>query len=74
MSSRVSITDISKNFGAYHDAAMREPVVVTQDGQPRTVLIAYGDYVRLSMHDRRPQSPTRLSEAEITAVEQSQSR
>ena len=73
MASRVSITDISKDFGVYHAAAMREPVIITEDDHPRTVLIAYEDYVRFSMRDRRPESPTQLSEAEITA-EQSQAR
>jgi len=74
MPSRVSVTDISKDFGAYQNAAMREPVIITQDGHPRTVLIAYEDYVRISMHHQRPEAPTQLSEAEITAVEQSQAR
>jgi len=50
------------------------PVIITQDGHPRTVLIAYEDYVRISMHHQRPEAPTQLSEAEITAVEQSQAR
>jgi prevent-host-death family protein len=74
MSSRVSASEISKNFGAYQNAAMREPVIITEDGHPRTVLIAYEDYVRISMHYRRPEAPTQLSEAEITAVQQSQAR
>ena len=74
MPSRVSVTDISKNFAPYQDAALREPVIITEDGHPRTVLIAYEDFVRLSSDHRRPQSPTQLSEAEITAVERSQAR
>jgi len=74
MPSRVSVADILKDFGAYQNAAMREPVIITENGHPRTVLIAYEHYVRLSSNHRRPQSPTQLSEAEITAVEQSQAR
>jgi prevent-host-death family protein len=74
MSSRVSVNEIAKNFGAYQNAAMREPIIITENGHPRTVLMAYEDYVRLSSGHRRPQSPTQLSQAEITSVEQSQAR
>ena len=74
MPSRVSVTDILKDFGAYQNAAMRGPVIITEEGHPRTVLIAYEHYVRLSSEHRRPESPTQLSEADITAVEQSQAR
>jgi prevent-host-death family protein len=74
MSSTVALAEISKNFGAYQDAATREPVIVTEDGRPRTVLVAYEHYVRLTMEHRHPASATELSEAEITAVERSQAR
>lgn len=49
----VSAAAVSKNFGAYQDAAVREPVIITKNGRPRTVLMAYEDYVRLSKRDRR---------------------
>jgi prevent-host-death family protein len=55
MTSTVTAAEVSKNFGAYQDAAVREPVVITKNGRPRTVLIAYEDYVRLSKRDRRVQ-------------------
>ena len=41
MSSTVTAAEVSKNFGAYQDAAVREPVVITKNGRPRTVLMAY---------------------------------
>ena len=72
MSSTVTAAEVSKNFGAYQDAAVREPVIITKNGRPRTVLIAYEDYVRLSKRDRRVQLTTELSEEEITAVEASE--
>jgi prevent-host-death family protein len=36
-----STVTASKNFGAYQDSAVREPVVITKNGRPHTVLIAY---------------------------------
>ena len=72
MASTVTAAEVSKNFGAYQDAAVREPVVITKNGRPRTVLMAYEDYVRLSKRDRRVQRTVDLSDAEIAAVEASE--
>ncbi len=72
MSSTVTAAEVSKNFGAYQDAAVREPVIITKNGRPRTVLMAYEDFVRLSKRDRRVQRTTELSEAEIAAIEASE--
>jgi prevent-host-death family protein len=69
MASTVTAAEVSKNFGAYQDAAVREPVVITKNGRPRTVLMAYEDFVRLSKRDRRVQRTVDLSDAEIVAVE-----
>ncbi|MGR9426279.1 type II toxin-antitoxin system Phd/YefM family antitoxin [Rhizobium leguminosarum] len=69
MASTVTAAEVSKNFGAYQDAAVREPVVITKNGRPRTVLMAYEDFIRLSKRDRRVQRTTELSDAEIAAVE-----
>jgi prevent-host-death family protein len=63
---------VSKNFRAYQDAALGEPVIITENGRPRTVLIAYEDSVRLSKRDRRVRRTTDLSEDEIAAVERSE--
>ena len=72
MSSTVTAAEVSKNFGAYQDAAVREPVIITKNGRPRTVLMAYKDFVRLSKRDRRVQRTVDLTDAEITAVEASE--
>ncbi len=53
MTSTVTAAAVSKNFGAYQDAAVREPVIITKNGRPRIVLLAYEDYLRLSRRDRR---------------------
>ena len=69
MTATVTAAQVSKNFGAYQDAAVREPVVITKNGRPRTVLMAYEDFVRLSKRDRRVELTSELSESEIAAVE-----
>ena len=71
MSSTVTAAEVSKNFGAYQDAAVREPVIITKNGRPRTVLMAYEDFLRLSKRDRRVQRTIDLTDEEIAAVEAS---
>jgi prevent-host-death family protein len=72
MPSTVTAADMSKNFGAYQDAAVREPVIVTKNGRPRTVLMAYEDYLRLTRRERRVELTTDLPNAKIDAVEVAQ--
>lgn len=67
----VTAAEVSKNFGAYQDAAIRDPVIITKNGRPRTVLMAYEDYMRLSKRDRRVDRTAELGEADIQAVERS---
>ncbi|MDX0518892.1 type II toxin-antitoxin system Phd/YefM family antitoxin [Sinorhizobium medicae] len=71
MTSTVTAAAVSKNFGAYQDAAVREPVIITKNGRPRTVLLAYEDYLRLSRRDRRVEATADLSDDDIAAVEKS---
>ncbi|ACP21518.1 conserved hypothetical protein (plasmid) [Sinorhizobium fredii NGR234] len=72
MASTVTEAAVSKNFPAYQDAAEREPVIITENGRPRTVLIAYEDYLRLSRRDRRVETTADLSDADLAAVEKSE--
>jgi prevent-host-death family protein len=72
MTATIKAAEVSKNFGAYQDAAVREPIIITKNGRPRTVLMAYEDFVRLSKRDRRVQLTSELSEEEIAAVEASE--
>ena len=69
MTATVTAAQVSKNFGAYQDAAVREPVVITKNGRPRTVLMAYEDFVRLSKRERRVELTSELSDREIAAIE-----
>lgn len=72
MTSTVTAAAVSKNFGAYQDAAVREPVIITKNGRPRTVLLAYEDYLRLSRRDRRVEATADLSDDDLAAVEKSE--
>jgi len=69
MTSTVTAAAVSKNFGANQDAAAREPVIITKNGRPRTVLLAYEDYLRLSCRDRRVEVTADLSDDDLAAVE-----
>ncbi|MER9594145.1 type II toxin-antitoxin system Phd/YefM family antitoxin [Mesorhizobium sp. M0244] len=69
MTTTVTAAAVSKNFGAYQDAAVHDPVIITNNGRPRTVLLAYEDFVRLSKRDRRVDLTAELSAEEIAAVE-----
>jgi prevent-host-death family protein len=69
MASAATAATVSKNFGAFQDAAVREPVIITKNGWPRTVLIAYEDYLRLARRDRRVEATAELSGDELAAVE-----
>jgi prevent-host-death family protein len=69
MTSTVTAAAVSKNFGAYQDAAVRDPVIITKNGRPRTVLIAYEDYLRLTRRDRRVELTSELGEHDLAAIE-----
>ncbi|MDX1195330.1 type II toxin-antitoxin system Phd/YefM family antitoxin [Sinorhizobium medicae] len=69
MTSTLTAAADSKNFGAYQDAAVREPVIITKNDRPRTVLLAYEDYLRLSRRDRRVEATADLSGEDLAAVE-----
>ncbi|MDL2410773.1 type II toxin-antitoxin system Phd/YefM family antitoxin [Rhizobium calliandrae] len=72
MTVTVTAAAVSKNFGAFQDAAVREPVIITKNGRPRTVLIAYEDYLRLMRRERRVELTTQLGDEDIAAVEKSE--
>jgi prevent-host-death family protein len=72
MTTTVTAAAASKNFGAYQDVAARDPVIITKNGRPRTVLLAYEDFVRLSKRDRRVELSSELPADEIAAVQRSE--
>jgi hypothetical protein len=53
MTLTVSAAQASKNFGVYHAAAVREPLITTKNGRPPHCACAYEDFVRLSKRAQR---------------------
>lgn len=49
----ITSTEFQQNVGAYSDAAMREPVVITSHNRERLVLLSVDDYRRLKALDDR---------------------
>ena len=47
---RVTATEFKNNVGAFSDAAMREPVIITSHNRDRLVLISAEEYSRLAGH------------------------
>lgn len=45
---RVSATEFKNNIGAYSDAAMSEPVIITSHQRDRLVLLSAEEYRRLT--------------------------
>lgn len=45
---RVSATEFRQNIGAFSDAAMNEPVIITSHDRDRLVLISADEYRRLT--------------------------
>ena len=45
---RVTATEFKNNVGAFSDAAMREPVIITSHQRDRLVLISADEYCRLT--------------------------
>jgi len=45
---RVSATEFKNNVGAFSDAAMREPVIITSHQRDRLVLLSADEYRRLT--------------------------
>ena len=45
---RVTATDFKNNIGAFSDAAMNEPVIITSHQRDRLVLLSADEYRRLT--------------------------
>ncbi|PZQ17081.1 MAG: prevent-host-death protein [Ancylobacter novellus] len=65
---KVSAADFQRNIGRYQDLALREPVTITRNGRPRTVMISTEEYARLRRGDREAIRPEEISDEELEAV------
>lgn len=71
----VPATEVEKRFGHYQDEAVKNPVLISEGGRPRTVLLSYEEFIRLKGRERRayslddlpPHLATAILEAEVPA-------
>ena len=69
----VSSGDFLKSYGRFTEAALREPVSITSHGRERLVLLSAEEYRRLKQNDRAALYPWELDDADIAALETSES-
>jgi len=69
--SHLSITSaqFQKGFGRYREAALKEPVTITNHGRDSLVLMAVDEYRRLKRRERRVMGLEDFSEADLAAIE-----
>ena len=64
----VSSAEFQRNFGAYQDKALLEPVAITRNGRERIVVLSAEEYHRLKRRDRVALPVGALSEADLAAA------
>ena len=64
----VSATDVQKNFGAFHDQALTEPVRVTKYGRETVVILSAKEFHALKQGQRRSLGAGELSEEDLAAI------
>ena len=72
MTTTVTSTEFQRNVGKHTQNARREPVIITNHGQPSLALIAAEEYERFKrLNDRVACHPSELSEEMKQALEDS---
>ncbi|MCH4024482.1 MAG: type II toxin-antitoxin system Phd/YefM family antitoxin [Acetobacter sp.] len=69
MSTTVTSSDVQKNFGAYHDRAITEPVKVTKYGRETVYIISAQTFHALKQAQRETIATTDLNDHEIALIE-----
>lgn len=64
----VSSAEFQRNFGAYQDKALLEPVAITRNGRERIVVLSADEYHRLKRRDREALPVGALSDADLAAI------
>lgn len=68
----VPASDLAKNFGEWHEKAMREPVVITKHGRESAVLISAETFRMLVEGYREVVSAEDLEAAVAASIERSE--
>lgn len=69
MAKTTSATEVQKNFGAYHDQALIEPVRVTKYGRETVYIVSAKTYHEMKQAQREAIASADLTDAEIAAIE-----
>jgi prevent-host-death family protein len=64
----VPASEIQKNFGAFHDQALTEPVRVTRYGRETVVILSAKEFHALKQAQRRSLGAGDLSDEELAAI------
>ena len=72
MSTKVTASNVQKNFGVWHDRALKEPVQVTKYGRETVYLVSAETFHELWASYRRAGSTRDLSEGEMVQIDQAQ--
>ena len=65
---RAAETDLAKNFGEWHEKAMREPVIITKHGRESAVLLSAETFEKLVDGYREVLPAADLTDALASAV------
>jgi PHD/YefM family antitoxin component YafN of YafNO toxin-antitoxin module len=65
---RVTAGEFGREISRYQDLALTQPVIVTQNGHDRTVMISVEEYKRLKRRDRRVLGVEEFTEGQIEAI------
>lgn len=69
MATTVSASDVQKNFGAYHDRAMSEPVRVTKYGRETVFIVSAKTFHDLKQAQREAIAAVDLTDDELAMIE-----
>ena len=71
---RVSVTsaEFQKGFGRYREAALKEPVTITNHGRDSLVLMAADEYRRLKRRERLVMGLEDFTDADLAAIQASE--
>jgi len=69
MSTIASATDVQKNFGAFHDRALSEPVQVTKYGRETVYIVSAKTFHQMKQAQREAITSADLSDAEAALID-----
>lgn len=69
----VTSAELQKSFGRYREAALKEPITITNHGRESLVLMAAEEYRLLKRRQRRVMGLEDFSDSDLMAIEASES-